>query len=108
MTTPEPVPDLELIASFIDGRLAPADRERAIKMLASSEAAFEVFAAAVRAREDATPDVVPITSARRRGRRRRWWLLLPAAAAAALMVAILPKVGPPPASNNPVAVGTLF
>ena len=43
MSAPEPVVDLELIAAFIDGRLTPAERERALQYFAHSDAAFEVL-----------------------------------------------------------------
>lgn len=92
MNTPEPGIDLDLIAAFIDGRLAPAERARALRVLTESDAAFEVFADALRAQgaEEATK-VVPI-STRSSRRLRRWSVLVPAAAAAVLLIAILPVV----------------
>ena len=59
--------DLELIAAFMDGRLKGAERERAIKLLRDSEAAFEVYADALRARADlGDSKVVPIGTAARK------------------------------------------
>ena len=93
--------DLELIGALMDGRLTGAERERAIKLLGESEAAFEVYTDAVRARadleaeEEADPEeqeeednaVVPIN----RWLGRRLWVGVPAAAAA-LLIAVLPSV----------------
>ena len=83
--------DLELIAAFIDGRLSGIERNRAIKLLRESEAAFEVYADALRARADlGEADVVPINRGARR-RPRAWLVGVPIAAAAALLIAILPR-----------------
>jgi len=105
--------DLELIGALMDGRLTGAERERAIKLLGESEAAFEVYTDAVRARADLEEEeeeeeeakVVPIEPRldKRQPGRRRWlvgvpaaaaaaWVGVPAAAAAALLVAVLPSV----------------
>ena len=92
MSTPEPAIDLDLIAAFIDGRLGPADRERAMRLLATSDAAFDVFVDATHARAEAGESVIPI-GRRRWGGRRVWWVVAPAAAAAALLFAVLPKTG---------------
>jgi hypothetical protein len=76
----------------MDGRLAGAERERAIKLLGNSEAAFEIYAHAVRARADLDEvKVLPITTGRR-SRARTWRVAVPFAAAAVLMIAILPAV----------------
>lgn len=85
--------DFELIAAFIDGRLSRAERARAVKLLAESEAAFEVYTDAVRARRDLEAEgVIPIAG-RRKPPARRWWLAaVPAAAAAILLVALLPTI----------------
>jgi hypothetical protein len=84
--------DVELIAAFIDGRLRGTERERVVKLLGESEAAFEVYADALRARADlGEADVIPITPALRR-RNRPWLLAIPALAAAALLVAVLPRM----------------
>lgn len=91
MSTPDPGIDLDLIAAFIDGRLAPADRERAMTLLATSDAAFEVFVDATHARAEIGETVIPIERARRW--RAAWWVLAPAAAAAVLLFAVLPKTG---------------
>ena len=88
--------DLELIAALIDGRLSGEERARAVKLLADSDDALEIFASSLR-REQETPDVkvVPITTARRW---RQWKLMVPIAAAAVL--AILPTL----VSRGPQAV----
>jgi len=95
MSIPEPAIDLDLIAAFIDGRLGPADRERAITLLATSDAAFDVFVDATRARAETGDDVIPIGRGRRwmPGGRRAWWVLAPAAAAAVLLFVVVPKIG---------------
>ncbi|HEY6828565.1 MAG TPA: hypothetical protein VI259_17020 [Gemmatimonadaceae bacterium] len=95
MSRPEPAIDLDLIAAFIDGRLGPADRERAMTLLASSDAAFEVFVDASRARAEVGDGVIPIERGRRwmPGGRRTWWVLAPAAAAAVLLLVVVPKTG---------------
>lgn len=92
-TTPEPPIDFELIAAFIDGRLGPADRERAMALLAASDVAFDVFVDATRARAELGDSVVPIGRARRWRSRRVWWVVAPATAAAVLMLAVLPRTG---------------
>ena len=83
--------DPDLIAAFIDGRLSGAERERVVTLLAESEAAFEVYSDAVRARADLDADaVVPFRAPRPRP---RWWTAgVPLAAAAALWIAVLPVV----------------
>jgi len=96
--------DVELIAAFIDGRLAGAERDRVVKLLGESEAAFEVYVDALRARADLEggeadltgiapdeADVIPIAPAARR-RDRRWLVAVPAAAAAVLLVVLLPTM----------------
>ena len=94
MSTPEPAIDLDLIAAFIDGRLGPADRERAMKLLATSDTAFDVFVDATHARAEVGDGVIPIQRARRSGSRRAvWWVLAPAAAAAVVLLAVLPRTG---------------
>jgi len=99
MKTPEPVLDLDLIAAFIDGRLTPRERERAVKLLTESDAAFEIFADALRVQADlgdqAAPGdrkVVPISAASRTRRLRSWSVVVPLAAAAVLMIAVLPMM----------------
>ena len=75
--------DLELLAALADGRLSGAEQERAIKLLADSDDALELFANTLRDQPTVAPvaTVVPITSAQRW---RQWKVLVPAAAAAAL------------------------
>lgn len=87
--------DPDLLAAFIDGRLSGADRERVVKLLAESEAAFEVYADAVRVRDDLGADaVIPIPVRHPTPVRRPRWLTLgaPLAAAAALLIVVLPTI----------------
>jgi hypothetical protein len=84
--------DPDLIAAFIDGKLSGAERERVLKLLADSDAAFEVYADAARARADLDADAVIPFSAPRPHPRRRWTAAVPLAAAAALLIAVLPAV----------------
>lgn len=94
--------DPDLLAAFIDGRLSGADRERVVKLLAESEAAFEVYADAVRARDDLDADaIIPIpVRPPVPGRWPRWLTVgAPLAAAAALLIAVLPRVVPNPAAT---------
>jgi len=82
--------DLELLAALMDGRLSGAERARAVRMLAESDEALEVFANAVRDQgddEDAT--IVPI---HRWSRRRQWRVIVPVAAAAALAIVMVPRL----------------
>jgi len=90
--------DLELVAAFIDGRLSGEERARAVKLLADSDEALELFANTLRQQHDA-PDakVLPITTARRW---RQWKVIVPVAAAAAAVLAILPTL----VSRGPQAV----
>ena len=93
--------DPDLLAAFIDGRLSGADRERVVRLLAESEAAFEVYADAVRARDDLDADaIVPIPVRPPTPVRRPRWLTAgaPLAAAAALLIAVLPRVVSNPAA----------
>lgn len=84
--------DLELMAALIDGRLTPDERARAMKLLAESDEALELFASAVQDAGQATDGkVIPITAARPRSR-RRWTVAVPAAAAALLAFALLPTL----------------
>jgi len=85
MNKPESGIDLDLIAAFLDNRLAPAERQRALRVLAQSDAAFEVFADALRVQAgEAATNVVPIRQP------SRWKKFIPIAAAAVLLIAILP------------------
>lgn len=97
--------DLELIAALIDGRLAGEDRARAMKLLADSDEALELYAQAWRQREE-TPDVkvVPLGS---RLRWRQWKLVVPIALAAGLAIVVVPKLsnrGAPAASAREYAM----
>ena len=88
--------DLELIAAFIDGRLSGEERTRAVKLLADSDEALELFASTLRQQQQDAADVkvVPIATARswrQTARRwRQWKVMVPVAAAAVL--AILPTL----------------
>jgi hypothetical protein len=83
--------DLELISAFIDGRLSGDERQRALRMLAESEAAFEVYSDAMRTRADVSEaEVVPIDVMRSRRTRLPWRTIGSVAAAAMVVVAVLP------------------
>lgn len=84
--------DLELLAAFIDGRLSGEERARAVKMLADSDEALELFASALREQRAPSPavvKVVPITTARRW---RQWKVMVPVAAAAVLAIVMVPRL----------------
>lgn len=86
--------DLELIAAFVDGRLSGEERARAVKLLAESNDALEVFANTLRVQRDAAKStVIPITSARRW---RRWTVAVPVAAAAVIAVVLVPRLASRP------------
>ena len=83
--------DLELLAALADGRLSGAERDRAVKMLASSDDALEIFANTVREQPRETADVIPIAKAH--GRSWGWAkIAAPLAAAAAIAFALLPRL----------------
>jgi hypothetical protein len=93
--------DLESIAAFIDGRLAGAERDRVVKLLGESEAAFEIYADAVCARADLGEGTVISMAAHRERRARRWWPAVPvAAAAAALLLVALPTMRSRPVGSE--------
>lgn len=82
--------DLELIAALIDGRLAGEDRARAMKLLANSDEALEIFAQAMREQHEVPESkVVPISASRHW---RRWKVWVPVAAAAGLTIALVPRM----------------
>jgi hypothetical protein len=99
--------DLELIGALLDGRLTGAERERAIKLLGESEAAFEVYTDALRARADLEKDekdeeddedeqkednpVIPFDKWRSR-KAFAWPAIGSAAAAAVVMIALIPSL----------------
>jgi hypothetical protein len=85
--------DLDLIAALIDGRLSGAERERAIKQLSESEAAFEVYADALRVRPDLEiPDAKVIPISRPKGRPGLPWRSIGSlAAAAVVLIAVVPS-----------------
>ena len=84
--------DLELLAALADGRLSGEERARAVRMLANSDEALELFANTVREQHASDPKIVPIASARRW---RQWKIVLPVAAAAALAVVMVPRITGP-------------
>src|SRR5512133_1079861 len=79
--------DLELLAALIDGRLSGEERARALKLLANSDEALELYAQTLQ--HSAGVQVVPITSARRW---RQWKVMVPVAAAAALAIVMVPRL----------------
>jgi hypothetical protein len=93
-TTQDPCPTDEELATFLDGTLPKAERERITAHLADCESCYEIFAGAVHFQQDsASPDqdrtVVPFPSKKdreERPARKRWWI--PAAAAAVLALGI--------------------
>jgi hypothetical protein len=89
MDSIDPNADLELIAAFIDGKLAGEDRARVVKLLAESDEALEVFATALAEQHANRVSVVPITRARRW---RQWRVIVPVAAAAGLATLFVPKL----------------
>jgi len=87
--------DPDLVAAFIDGRLSGAARDRVVRLLAESEAAFEIYADALRAHAELNRDApVPFPAPRHEPSPRPRWLTagVPLAAAAALLIAVLPTV----------------
>ena len=90
MESTESSVDLELIAALVDGTLADADRARAMKLLANSDAALEIFAHAIRERSMANAGkVAPISTARSW---HQWKVLVPVMVAAGLAIVIVPKM----------------
>jgi hypothetical protein len=81
--------DLELLAALIDGRLSGEERARAVKLLADSDEALELFANAMRDQRAQAPKVVPISTARRW---LQWKVMAPIAAAAALAAVAVPRL----------------
>lgn len=81
--------DLELLAALMDGRLSGAERARAMKLLAESDEALEVFANAVRDQGEEDPKIVPLHLS---SRRRYWKVIVPVAAAAALAIVMVPRL----------------
>ena len=81
--------DLELLAALADGRLKGTERARAVKMLANSDDALELYASTLRELRGTAVRVVPISLARRW---RQWKVMVPIAAAAALAVVMVPRM----------------
>jgi hypothetical protein len=87
--------DLESIAAFIDGRLTGAERDRVVKLLAESEAAFETYTEALRIHEELGGGSPVVSLAAHRERRMRRWLPAASVAAAAVLVfTLLPIMRP--------------
>ena len=87
--------DFELISAFIDGRLSGAERDRAVRLLADSEAAFEVYSDALRARADLSADadkVVSLADVRARRTGVPWRTVGSLAAAAVVVIAAFPII----------------
>lgn len=84
--------DIELLAALIDGRLSGTERERALKLLATSDEALELFAHSLHEHFATDVNVVPIQSARGARRWRQWQVIVPVLAAAALVFVMLPKL----------------
>jgi len=87
--------DFELISAFIDGRLSGAERDRAVRLLADSEAAFEVYSDALRARADLGAEadkVVSIADVRARRAGVPWRTVGSVAAAAVVVIAVFPMI----------------
>ena len=80
--------DLELLAAYLDGRLAGEERARAVKLLAESDEALEIFAEADRIQQD----LKPRARASEWFQRRTWTVVVPVAAAAVLALVALPIV----------------
>jgi hypothetical protein len=82
--------ELELIAALVDGKLSGEERTRAVKLLANSDEALELYASTLRYQQESSDvKVVPISSARRW---RRWTVIAPAAAAAVLAIVVVPRL----------------
>lgn len=81
--------DIELLAALIDGRLTGAEREQALKLLATSDEALELFAHSLREQRAADAKVVPIRPVRRWG---PWRVVVPVVAAAGLGFILLPML----------------
>jgi hypothetical protein len=84
--------DLELLAALADGRLSGEERARAVRMVADSDEALELFANTVREQQVPDVKVTSITSARGW---RQWKVVLPVAVAAALAVVMVPRLAGP-------------
>lgn len=120
--------DLESLAAYLDGSLAPEERARVERLLATSEEARDVLAEAIRLQPEATgddadegelPDVVPSpaatgdapTSTGGRASRRPRWLVPTLAAAAVIALVMVPTLRRAPSAGSPdglVAAGRLL
>jgi hypothetical protein len=84
-----PSADLELLAALIDGRLSGEERARAVKLLAESDEALEVFANVVRDQRVEGAKVIPMRPSRRWN---QWKIFVPVAAAAAVAIIMIPRL----------------
>src|SRR5688572_18754440 len=86
--------DHETMAAFLDGKLAGAERERVLQVIAAHPEEYEVFADAARAAAELRGgDVVPIESRQRSG---GWKVAIPLVAAAGLAAVLLTRDGGTP------------
>ena len=81
--------DLELLAALADGRLSGKERDRAVKMLSTSDDALEIFANTLRDHPDSGAVVGLISTSRRHV---QWKVVVPILAAAAIAFVTLPKL----------------
>ena len=81
--------NLELLAALIDGRLSGEERARAVKLLAESDEALEVFASVVRDERVEGAKVIPMRPSRRWN---QWRVFVPVAAAAAIAIIMIPRL----------------
>jgi len=89
MHSTDPNADLELLAALVDGRLSGEERARAVKLLAESDEALEVFANVVRDQRAEDAKVIPM---RRSRRWNQWRVFVPVAAAAAVAIIMIPRL----------------
>src|SRR5262249_31182097 len=85
----DPNADLELLAALFDGRLSGEERAQAVKLLAESDEALEIFANVVRDQGGEDAKVIPIRSSRRWS---QWKVVVPVAAAAAVAIIMIPRL----------------
>lgn len=110
--------DLESLAAYLDGSLAPEERARVERLLATSEEARDVLAEAIRLEtestgddakekeEDGIPEFVPSpASAGARASRRPRWLVPTLAAAAVIGLVMVPMLRRAPSSGSDGLVG---
>lgn len=95
--------DLQLMAALLDHRVSPGERVRAVRSLAESDEAVELFGNALRAQGDVTrAEVVPIS---RSSQRRSWTVVVPLAAAV-LGTVLLPTLTRHPQPSSALQYAT--